>query len=193
MREILMALGDLKNHQVKDIRLFLQSKREQEFEQICLTRQIRFISKSKEEYVKKYTINRRTIHNHLDYLIDKKLVEHIGKKYTLSEVVIKGTRYWARAFGDAVLNMLMRTYWPQILKLEQNVDELIKIFGIYVNALNTLHKSLNIPSFLIYLDGCYCCYGCYGCYGCYVINLGILIIRLLTCLRTQKKSLLQLG
>jgi hypothetical protein len=33
-------------------------------------------------------------------------------------------------------------------------------------ALNTLHKSLNIPSFPIYLD---------GCYGCYVINLGILI------------------
>lgn len=131
-REILMALGDLKNSQVKDIRLFLQNKREQEFEQICLTRKIRFTPKSKQEYVRKYTITRRTIHNHLDYLIDKKLVEHTGKKYTLSETVIKDTRYWARTFGDSALNMLMRTYWPQILTLEQNVDELINIFGIYM-------------------------------------------------------------
>ena len=82
--------------------------------------------------MKSQTIRRRTIHNQLDYLIDKKLVEHIGKEYTLSEIVIKNTRYWARAFGDEALNMLMRTYWPQILKLEQNIDELIKIFGIYM-------------------------------------------------------------
>ena len=68
----------------------------------------------------------------MDYLIDKKLVEHTGKEYALSEIVKKDPRYWARTFGDGALNMLMMTYWPQKLKLEQNVDELIKIFGIYM-------------------------------------------------------------
>lgn len=132
LHEILMALRYLKKAPVKDILQFIREIREKEFEQACITSQITFTSNDRQEYIKKHTIDRRTIHNHLDHLIDKKLVEHIGKEYTLSEIVTKDTRYWARAFGDGALNMLMRRYWPQIVKLEQNVDELIIIFGIYM-------------------------------------------------------------
>ena len=130
LHEILMALRYLKKAPVKDILQFI--RKIGKGIRTCITSQITFTSNDRQEYIKKHTIDRRTIHNHLDHLIDKKLVEHIGKEYTLSEIVTKDTRYWARAFGDGALNMLMRRYWPQIVKLEQNVDELIIIFGIYM-------------------------------------------------------------
>jgi hypothetical protein len=132
LHEILLALRELKNAQVRDILKFLRKIRENEFKQICLTGQNTFTLKDKEEYVKKHTINRRTIYNHLDYLIQKKFVERTGKEYALTDIVVKDVRYWARMFGDGALNMLMSAYWPQIFKLERNVDELIKIFGIYM-------------------------------------------------------------
>jgi hypothetical protein len=40
--------------------------------------------------------------------------------------------YWSHEFGDSVLYALMRSYYPQLLTFDQNIEELIIIFGIYV-------------------------------------------------------------
>ena len=85
-----------------------------------------------EKYCKERTMSKRTIHRHLSGLLKKGWIEHIGDNYCLADKVKKDVIYWSHEFGDSVLYALMRSYYPQLLTFDQNIEELIKIFGIYV-------------------------------------------------------------
>lgn len=85
-----------------------------------------------ENYCKERTMSKRTIHRHLSSLQKKGWIEHIGDNYSLAEKVKNDLIYWSHEFGDFVLYALMRNYYPKLLTFEQNIEELIKIFGLYV-------------------------------------------------------------
>src|SRR6266516_2392874 len=86
----------------------------------------------KEEIIKENTMSKRTIHRHLDVLLKSGLVEIINHKYHLANKIKKDIIYWSRDFGDSLLYRIMRSYYPHKFKFEQNIEEIIKIFGIYV-------------------------------------------------------------
>jgi hypothetical protein len=85
-----------------------------------------------EKYCKERTMSKRTIHRHLSSLLKKGWIEHIGDNYRLADKVKDDLIYWSHEFGDFVLYALMRNYYPQLLTFDQNIEELVKIFGIYV-------------------------------------------------------------
>ena len=89
-------------------------------------------SNKKKVLLKEGTLNKRTIHRWLNVLIDEGLVERVKRKYSISEYGKNIHLYMAREKGDSALFALMRRYHPQVSKFESNVQELVKIFGIYL-------------------------------------------------------------
>ncbi len=85
----------------------------------------------KKEFIKEHTMHKRTIHRHLNNLTKSGLVELISHKYLLADKVKKDVAYWARDFGDTLLYKLMRSYSPHKFRFEENIEELMKIFGFY--------------------------------------------------------------
>ena len=91
------------------------------------------INKSeKEEFIKEKTLSKRTIHRHLDFLVKKALIEQHGYLYSITDRVRKDIMYWSREFGNSILDVLMLSYFPHVLKFEENIEQLINIFGIYL-------------------------------------------------------------
>jgi DNA-binding transcriptional ArsR family regulator len=86
----------------------------------------------KKKFTRENTMSKRTIHRHLDVLLESGLVEKINHKYHLANKTKKDIIYWSRDFGDSFLYRLMRSYYPHKFKFEQNIEEMIEIFGIYV-------------------------------------------------------------
>lgn len=85
-----------------------------------------------EKYCKERTMSKRTIHRHLSSLLKKGWIEHIGNNYSLADIVKNDLIYWSHEFGDFVLYTLMCNYYPKLLIFEQNIEELVRIFGLYV-------------------------------------------------------------
>ena len=84
----------------------------------------------KEEFIKENIISKRTIHRHLDCLVEQKLVEHIGYKYRLTDRVKNDIRYWSSKFGDLILDKILRNYFPHTQLFEQNNKNIWSIYGI---------------------------------------------------------------
>jgi len=63
--------------------------------------------------------------------VKKGWVEHFSHKYRIIDRVKRDVRYWSHEFGNSILDALMRSYFPQVLKFEENIEQLINIFGIY--------------------------------------------------------------
>jgi DNA-binding transcriptional ArsR family regulator len=84
------------------------------------------------KYCKERTLSKRTIHRHLSSLLKNGWIEHVDDNYRLADKVKNDVIYWSHKFGDSILYALMRSYYPQLLTFEQNIEELIRIFGVYV-------------------------------------------------------------
>jgi hypothetical protein len=97
----------------------------------------------KKEFIKENTLSKRTIHRHLDFLVEKGLVGHFGYKYHIVDRVKRNIEYWSHEFGVSILDGLMRCYFPHVLKFEENIEQLINIFGIY--ALCCLARAAQPP------------------------------------------------
>jgi len=129
-RSILNILKMLHESQVEQIHKLLLIRSKQEAENLY---EMGKINKSeKREYIKENTVSKRTVHRHLEILVEQGLVEHVGYKYCLANKIKDDVRYWSKNFGSYLLNKLTWCYSPMILKFEENIDELIKIFGIYM-------------------------------------------------------------
>jgi hypothetical protein len=89
-------------------------------------------SNEKKLLVKEGTLNKRTIHRWLNALLNEGFVERNDRKYSISEYGKNVHIYMARSKGDDALFELLDSYHPHTLKFESNVQELIKIFGIYM-------------------------------------------------------------
>ena len=62
---------------------------------------------------------------------EKSLVNNNGK-YSINDKMRSDIRHFAPQFGGQALAAIMRNHLPTFYKLEKNLDDLIKIFGIYV-------------------------------------------------------------
>jgi DNA-binding transcriptional ArsR family regulator/chemotaxis protein CheY-P-specific phosphatase CheC len=129
-RDILNILKVLGEAQVEQIREQLLKRAKERVDTLYENGEIDLSKKKK--LIKENTISKRTIHRHLDSLAEQKLVEHIGYKYRLTDRVKNDIRYWSSKFGDLILDKMLRNYFPQTQLFEQNVDEIIKIFGVYM-------------------------------------------------------------
>jgi hypothetical protein len=129
-QDILNALRILGNARPEQILKYLEKRNHEAalklYENGIMTRA------KMEKYCKERTMSKRTIHRHLRSLLKKGWIEHVGDSYSLADKVKDDVIYWSHEFGDSVLYTLMRSYYPQLLSFEQNIEELIKIFGIYV-------------------------------------------------------------
>lgn len=126
---VLKALRILGSAQVEQIYNFL--KKENEKQAMALYENGKITKVEKKEFIKEKTLSKRTIHRHLDFLVEKCLIEHFGHEYCIVDRVKRNTEYWSHEFGNSILNALMRSYFPHVLKFEENIEQLINIFGIY--------------------------------------------------------------
>jgi DNA-binding transcriptional ArsR family regulator len=129
-RDILNILKVLHEARVEEIHKSLLKISEDEAQKRYEMRSID--RDGKKEFVKENTMSKRTIHRHLEILVEQGLVEHVGYKYRLADKVKDDIRYWSGMFGDLILDEIFRHYFPQTHLFEQNVDEIIKIFGVYM-------------------------------------------------------------
>ena len=84
------------------------------------------------EFIKEKTMSKRTIHRHLDFLVEKCLIEHLNHKYHIVDRTKRNIEYWSHEFGNSILDGLMSSYSPHVPKFEENIEQLINIFGIYI-------------------------------------------------------------
>jgi hypothetical protein len=129
-KDILYALKVLGEAQVEQLYTFLR-KRNQDESQIRYENG-KITGNEKKQFIKEKTMSKRTIHRSLDDFTRKGLVKHVGYKYHLVDKVKNDMRYWFREFGDSLLYRLMHSYFPYMFKFEENIDELIKLFGTYM-------------------------------------------------------------
>lgn len=100
------------------------------------------------------TMTIRTIQRKLNELEDEGLVEEHKHKYSLTKLAHNDLRYfnrnYAKQFGLMSLLYIMRNHIPS-KNLEDNLQELIEIFGVYVvnsliEALKPLDNNIKIKS-----------------------------------------------
>jgi hypothetical protein len=77
-------------------------------------------------------IDIRTIHRKLVPLVDEGLVERKDGKYSLSVKAKSDIRYFAGHFGKNILYLLMSDYEPTKYTIQDNVERLVKLLGMYV-------------------------------------------------------------
>ena len=138
---VLNALRTLESAQVEQIYDYLRKENEEQAK--ALYEKGKFTKTEKKEFIKEKTLSKRTIHRHLDFLVEKGLVGHFGYKYYIVDRVKRNIEYWSHEFGLSILDGLMRCYFPHVLNFEENMEQLINIFGIY--ALCCLAKAAQPP------------------------------------------------
>ena len=127
---VLKALRILESAQVEQIYNFLKKVNEKQAQ--ALYENGKITKTKKKEFIKEKTLSKRTIHRHLDFLVEKCLIEHFDYKYRIIDRVKRNIEYWSHEFGNSILDALMRSYFPHVLKFEENIEQLINIFGIYI-------------------------------------------------------------
>lgn len=73
----------------------------------------------------------RTIQRHLKMLLNEKFIVIKNGKYT-GTLAAQNIKSWAQGYADAILNQMAMSYYPDISTLEENIDNLITIFGSYI-------------------------------------------------------------
>jgi hypothetical protein len=125
----LNALGTLESAQAEYIYEFLKKENEEQAQ--ALYENGKITKAEKKEFIKEKTLSKRTIHRHLYFLVEEGLVGHFGYKYYIVDKAKRNIEYWSHEFGVSILDALMRCYFPHVLKFEENIEQLINIFGIY--------------------------------------------------------------
>jgi hypothetical protein len=76
----------------------------------------------------------RTIQRHLRKLVGTGLVIKKNNKYILSSIGKRRLQFrnFASGYGNMALNNIMDCHFPTISSLEENLDRLIEIFGLYI-------------------------------------------------------------
>ena len=141
-RAVFDALKILESVQVEQIYDYLRKENEKKAQALYESGKI--TKAEKKEFIKEKTLSKRTIHRHLDFLAKEGLVGHSGYKYYIVDRVKRNIEYWSHEFGASILDALMRSYFPHVLKFEENIEQLINIFGIY--AIYCLAKATDPPT-----------------------------------------------
>jgi hypothetical protein len=126
---VFVALKFLESAQVKQIYDYLRKENEKKAQALYESGKI--TKAEKKEFIKEKTLSKRTIHRHLDFLVEKCLIGHFDHKYSIIDTPKRNTEYWSHEFGVSTLDALMRCYFPHVLKFGENIEQLINIFGIY--------------------------------------------------------------
>lgn len=88
------------------------------------------------EYVNKNarTIDLRTVQRWLKVLVEKGFVERKNNKYLLSITGKRELQFreFAQGYGTVALNTIMDCHFPTTNSQEENLSELVEMFGIYV-------------------------------------------------------------
>jgi hypothetical protein len=87
--------------------------------------------KHKEE-LDKETMSLTAVKTNLKDLCGLGLVINLNGRYSIHDKMRSDIRYFASQFGSEALAYTMSMHFPTIATLEQNLDELIEIFGSYV-------------------------------------------------------------
>ena len=88
--------------------------------------------KELENKIKQGSLSMRTILRKLAELTKEGLLEHENNRYSVSKKAQSDIRYYAQQFGLMALTRIMGAHYPELFPLEKNLDELVKIFGIYI-------------------------------------------------------------
>jgi Fe2+ or Zn2+ uptake regulation protein len=123
------ALKSLESAQVEQIYDYLKKENEKKAQTLYESGKI--TKAERKEFIKETTLSKRTIHRHLNFLLEEGLVGHFDYKYYIVDRVKRDIKYWSHEFGVSILDELMRSYFPHVLKFEENIEQLINIFGIY--------------------------------------------------------------
>jgi hypothetical protein len=82
---------------------------------------------------KRRTITMRTILRKLKKLTQEGRINHVNNRYSVKDELKSDIRTFASQFGRSTLSeMMRRDYYPSRNTLEQNTEELIKAFGVYL-------------------------------------------------------------
>ena len=81
---------------------------------------------------KEQTVDIRTVHRKLSSLVQEGVLKKEHGFYELTIKAKSDVRYFAREFGNDLLNLLMRNYLPGENSLEENAKFMVKLFGTYV-------------------------------------------------------------
>lgn len=139
---VLNALRILGSAQVEQIQDFLKEANEKQAQALYENGEI---TRTKmKEFINEKTLSKRTIHRHLNFLAKNALIEHHDYRYSIPDKVRRDIRYWSHEFGNSILDALMRSYFPHVLKFEENIEQLINIFGIY--TIYCLAKAAHPPA-----------------------------------------------
>ena len=81
---------------------------------------------------KKQGIVLRTVQRQLDSLSRDGFLKHYKKYYSLSSMDYPEAKIWAKEFGSAALDFVMRLLYPNYNRLEYNLKTLVQIFGTFL-------------------------------------------------------------
>lgn len=125
---IVDAVKDLKNPQVKDIKSYLDKKAEEEVD--ILYSLGKFSSQRRNKELKRKIIVRETIQRNLNKLVNLRLIEHKGKQYFIPHFTkSRAVMAQPEVFGEDLLQSLM--HFPS-RTFEEGISELIRRFGILI-------------------------------------------------------------
>jgi hypothetical protein len=134
IQEVLKAVKACGNCQPKDIEKHLQYKKREEIQQNeWRNNNMNILPKVElEAKVKKETMSMRTILRKLDHLEKEGYIDNENSRYSIKDDLKEEIRLFAPQFGSSALANMMQGHYPLFNTLEQNLEKLIKIFGVYV-------------------------------------------------------------
>lgn len=129
---VVIQLGG-KDISPKQILNFLYEEAVREVENWCRDTYSTLSPSQKETEIKKRIMSETALFTGLKILTEKEksLVNNNGK-YSINDKMRSDIRHFAPQFGGQALAAIMSNHLPTFYKLEKNLDDLIKIFGIYV-------------------------------------------------------------
>ncbi|CAN5281226.1 hypothetical protein BH18THE2_BH18THE2_26510 [soil metagenome] len=82
--------------------------------------------------LKDRTIDIRTVHRKLSALVEEGVLKKEHGTYELTPKAKSDIRYFAREFGHDLLSELMCEYVPGEHSIGENVDYMVRLFGVYI-------------------------------------------------------------
>jgi hypothetical protein len=132
---VLNAVSMLGTPKPRDIKKYLQNEKKKEIQMNeWKNNNMRIMSENElSERVEKEAISMRTILRKLVKLHNEGWLEHKDSRYSIKDKLKADIRLFAPQFGRSALSNMMKQYNPSLhTTFERNLDEMIKLFGVYM-------------------------------------------------------------
>jgi hypothetical protein len=118
----------------RELGQFLKEKSRDKKHSMYYNDEITFTQESVHAEKNNASTSLRTIQRHLSKLVGTGVVIKKNNKYILSSIGKRRLQFrnFASGYGNMALNNIMNCHFPTISSLEENLDRLIEIFGLYI-------------------------------------------------------------